>query len=100
MNLLVWNCRGFGNPRSIRDLCRLVKEKKPKLVFLMKTKLQACCMETIKCWMGFESVFGVDSVGQSGGLALLWSDEMEMEIINYSRRHVNAKVNFSQASKE
>ena len=71
MNLLLWNCRGLENPRSIRDLCRLVKEKKPKMVFLTETKLQACRMETIKCQMGFGSVFGVDSVGWSGGLALL-----------------------------
>jgi hypothetical protein len=49
-----------------------VKEKRPSLVFLMETKLQANCLETIKVRAGFESVFVVDCVGRSGGLALMW----------------------------
>ena len=39
MNLLSWNCRGLGNPRIVRDLHHMVKEKKPTLVFLMETKV-------------------------------------------------------------
>ena len=34
----------------------------------------------------------VDCVGKSGGLALLWGDEMEVEIQNYSRCHINATI--------
>ena len=34
----------------------------------------------------------VDSVGRSGGLALRWKDEMEVEILNFSRRYKHAKV--------
>jgi hypothetical protein len=37
-------------------------------------------------------MFVVDCVGKSGGLALLWSDETNVEVQNYSRRHINAKV--------
>ena len=36
---------------------------------------------------GIKNVFVVESVGRSGGLALLWSTN-----INYSRRHINARV--------
>jgi exonuclease III len=92
MSILCWNCRGLGNPRTVRDLCRLVKEKKPNLVFLIETKLRTDKLERIRIRIGFNSVFGVDSVGRSGGLALLWSDEISVEVQNYSRLHVNALV--------
>ena len=40
-------------------------------------------------------MFMVESVGRSGGLALLWSDEISLEIQNYSCRHTNAKITSS-----
>jgi hypothetical protein len=33
MSILCWNCRGLGNPVTVRDLHRMVKEKGPDLVF-------------------------------------------------------------------
>jgi hypothetical protein len=35
MSLLSWNCRGLGNPQTVRDLRQMVKEKRPKVVFIM-----------------------------------------------------------------
>jgi exonuclease III len=92
MSILSWNCRGLGNLPTVRDLCRLVKEKRPKLVFLMETKLRSYRVEGIKIRMGFRNVFVVDCVGKSGGLALMWSDDIQVDIQNYSRRHINAVV--------
>jgi exonuclease III len=92
MRILSWNCRGLGNPWTVRDLCRLVKEKKPAMVFIMETKLLARKLESIKIKVGFTNLFGVDNVGKSGGLALLWNNEVNVEIQNYSRRHINAVV--------
>jgi hypothetical protein len=92
MSLLSWNCQGLGNPRPVRDLHRLVEKKKPGLVFLMETKLRALRMETIKAKLGFGSIFTVDSVGRSGGLALLWNDEFDVHIKHYSHRHIHAEV--------
>ncbi|XP_059433934.1 uncharacterized protein LOC132167054 [Corylus avellana] len=92
MSILSWNCRGLGNLWIVRDICRLVKEKKPNLVFLMETKLMASRVERVKYKLGFSSVFVVDCVGRSGGLALFWNDNELVEIQNYSRRHINAKI--------
>jgi exonuclease III len=92
MSILSWNCWGLGNHRSVRDLCRLVKEKRPSLVFLMETKMLSKCLEKIRVKIGFRNVFGVDSVGRSGGLALFWNDSLSVEIQNFSRRHINAIV--------
>jgi hypothetical protein len=93
MTTLCWNCRGLGNPSTVGELYRKVKEKCPGVVFLMETKLHNKKMARIKQKMGFNNMLTVDCVGRSGGLALLWKDEMGIEIINYSRRHIHAKVN-------
>jgi hypothetical protein len=70
----------------------LVKEKKPKLVFVMETKLSARRMENIRIRIGYNNMFVVDSIGRSGGLALFWNKEVDVEIKNYSQRHINAEV--------
>jgi exonuclease III len=92
MSILSWNCRGLENFRTVWDLCRLVEEKRPKLIFLMETKLQSHRVEGIKLRVGFHNVFVVDSVGKSGGLALMWSDNIQVDIQNYSPRHINSMV--------
>ncbi|XP_059436514.1 uncharacterized protein LOC132169501 [Corylus avellana] len=63
------------------------------MVFLMETKLQAKSLEFIRIKAGFNNSFGVDSVGKSGGLALLWKNDVSIEIQNYSRWHINAVFN-------
>ncbi|XP_059446325.1 uncharacterized protein LOC132177864 [Corylus avellana] len=58
----------------------------------METKLTASRVERLKFQLGFGSVFVVDCVGKSGGLALFWKDDGVVEIQNYSRRHINATI--------
>jgi len=71
MSCLSWNCHGLGNPRAVRDLHQLVKEKKHSFVFRMETLSKQKKMEVIWCRLGFQGVFVVNPVGTSGGLALL-----------------------------
>lgn len=84
MNSLSWNCRGIGNLQTIQDLCLMIKEKGPKVVFLMKTKLLAKKMERIKRRVKYDECFVVELVGRSGGLAMMWEGELDLEITNYS----------------
>jgi hypothetical protein len=92
MICLSWNCRGLGNPQAVRDLHHLVKEKKPTLVFLMETKFFNKNCDFLRIKLGYDFMFVVDSVGRSGGLILLWKAVVNVEIQNYSRRHINAIV--------
>jgi exonuclease III len=92
MSVLSWNCRGLGNPEIVPDLHCMVKEKGPDLVFLMETKMQNKKCEFIRIKLGFDYMFGVDSVGRSGGLLLLWKNNFNVVIQNYSRMHINAEI--------
>ncbi|GLT72801.1 hypothetical protein SLA2020_447050 [Shorea laevis] len=92
MNILSWNCRGLGNPRTVRNLRLLVEDKQPTILFLMETKLRRTEMASLRVKLGFDSLFVVDSVRRSGGLAMLWKEEVNLEIQNYSLRHINAVI--------
>jgi len=78
MIVLSWNCRGLGNPQAVRSLCRMVKTKKPNLVFLTETKVSL-----------------VDCRGKTGGLILLWKSPCVVDIQNYSCNHINAVIKTS-----
>lgn len=95
MSLLSWNCRGLGHPRTVRELHSWVKDKKPDLVFLIETKLRNTRMQVIRRKLNFSGMLTVDPVGKSGGLALLWRDPAEVDIINFSARHICARVSLS-----
>jgi hypothetical protein len=89
MSLLSWNCRGLGNPRTVRDLCQLVEEKKPRFLFLMETRIQQNRMQVVRNKLGFAGMLVVDPIGTSGGLALIWKEATEVEIQNFSLRHIS-----------
>lgn len=62
------------------------------MVFLMETILRRNKMERIRSRLGFPNMLVVDCVGKSGGLALLWTEDVDVEVQNYSKRHINAKI--------
>jgi hypothetical protein len=70
MSLLSWNCRGLGNPPTVRDLGQMVQEKKPNFLFLIETISSKKCMERLCVKFAFQSLFVVEHVRRSGGLAL------------------------------
>jgi hypothetical protein len=48
--------------------------------------------------LGFDAAFAVDRIGRSGGLALLWRNNINCQIINYSQNFINAEVNTEGAT--
>ena len=38
MKIMSWNCWGLGNQRAVDVLSHLVREKAPKILFLMEIK--------------------------------------------------------------
>ena len=79
MNPISWNCRGLGNPWSVKAPHDLVRRWNPKIVFLMETKSRKNRVERIKNRIGFANGLIVPSVGRSGGILfsgqgkLIWS---------------------------
>ena len=70
MSCLSWNCRGLGNPQTEDELVAMVRNKDPKLVFFMETKVDKVVLERIGRMIQFSNLFVVPRHNTRGGLAL------------------------------
>lgn len=92
MSCLSWNFSGLGNPTTVQAFVDIVYSKQPNLIFLMETKLNTSRIQSVKHRIGFVGLFCVNSLGLSGGLSLLWNTEINVDVLSYSRNHIDAKV--------
>ena len=89
MSYISWNCRGLGNPRTIRALGDLLRDYKPIFLFLMETISYASRIEEIRVKFGFDHCFSVDRRGRSGGLAVLWKQAAHCQVDSFSSHHID-----------
>ncbi|KAG5553067.1 hypothetical protein RHGRI_011057 [Rhododendron griersonianum] len=80
MILLTWNCQGVGRTLTTQALGDIVRKNRPSIFFLMETKNNKVLQETIRRRLGFDFSNYVDLIGLSGGLALWWKNEVEIDI--------------------
>ncbi|KAK8328760.1 hypothetical protein V6Z11_A11G272000 [Gossypium hirsutum] len=90
MKILSWNCRGVGNPATVRELEQLPVPNVPDIIFLYETKIHSNGFQRIRSLCRMEGCLAVDSEGKSGGLALLWRDGINVSIQNYSKFHIDS----------
>ena len=92
MSLLSLNCRGLGNPQTVRELHALVKQEGPALVFLLETRLEVKNLDPLRIKLGFHGVVGVDRTGTGGGLALIWKEGWQVSVHSSSIAHIDAII--------
>ena len=64
--------------------------KQPKIIFLMEVKVGRNHVDGFRNRLQFEGSFVVDSVcGGGGGLVLLWKDMSCVNLISYSKNHID-----------
>ena len=74
MSLLSWNIR------TIRALQKVINKEDPAIVFLMETKSDLDWMMKVKDWCKFKNSLVVPCQGKSRGLAMLWKEEVKLDI--------------------
>lgn len=62
----------------------MVGEKRPKIEFIIEIMINLRNFVVMKRKLGFDGCFVVDSIGRKNGLTLLWRNEIEVEIHNFS----------------
>jgi exonuclease III len=92
MIISAFNCRGLGNGPAVNGLLDIQKKEDPDILFLSETKLDGKRMERFKWMLGMSNMFVKDCDGKSGGLALFWKKEVNIELRNFSRYHIDVEV--------
>ena len=92
MKILSWNVRGLGNDRTFIALKKFFQLYRPQLIFLCETKLKTVRMNNVGRKLKMENCFAVSSKGKSGGLAMLWTLETNVNITSFSSHHINAEI--------
>ena len=92
MSCLSLNCRGLGNPRTVRELRKIVKQEGSALLFVMETKIRGKRVENLKHVLGFSGCFAVSSDGLSGGIGLFWTNEVTVSLENFIASHIDVSV--------
>ena len=82
MNLIGWNCRRLGNPRMVREVCDIARQKALKILFLRETKCSSSIVDQLKSKTNFFGI-SVNAIGRSGGLALLWAKDIDISILSF-----------------
>lgn len=96
MRLLSWNCRGLGNPWTVRALNKLIKQKGPNLVFLMETRRKANELMRFRYKGGICNIVGVECEGEgrskAGGLACMWDNSIQLEVVLMFTNHIDMHI--------
>ena len=98
MNAIVWNCRGVGSSRTVRDLDALVRSHNPKLVFLSETMISESRVKSLRWRLGLKGCLAVDSHGKRGGIALFWDENILIDLLSMGDRYIDVSVRESPSS--
>ena len=93
MIILSWNFWGLRNQRLVKVLSYLVREKAPKILFLMETKRTVEEMRSIQAKLSYDAMLAVPCLGRERGLAMLWkAAEVDLKIETYTQDHIDALI--------
>ena len=93
MKCILWNCRGANKPQFRRSIRYLMKKFKTDILAVFETHAGGEAASRICQGLGFGNSFRVDACGQSGGLWLLWREELgELEVVKFSDQFIYAKI--------
>ena len=99
MKIICWNCRGLGNPQSVNSLGLMLRQQVPNLVFLIETRMYNGEVMALRSKWGMRNVIGVDcGENRSGGLALLWSENITVSLQSFSKGHIDVLVEEAEIS--
>ncbi|KAH0651476.1 hypothetical protein KY285_032168 [Solanum tuberosum] len=93
INIIVWNCRGCNGEDFRRNFRALIDWHKPPLVALVETKMQD--HQALLDNFPFNNMIQVSAVGNSGGLGMLWDDDvLEIDDVATTGQEIHAMVKY------
>jgi hypothetical protein len=76
MKILALNCRGLGSAAAVRALRANQEQNNPQVMFLSETHLDKIGAERLRMQTCMDGMIVAEIDGRSGGLVLLWKNEV------------------------
>ena len=92
MSLLVWNCCGLKNPRTVKELGDYIRAKDPTVVFLTETWADSARLDQVLRNFDFKNKWSIESGNRGGGLVLLWKEEIKITVEDSSKYCIDVLV--------
>lgn len=92
MSTISLNYRRLGNPIAVDGLRDLIRREASSLVFLSETKLSCMEFNRVKSRLVAYEGLAVDSMGPSGGLAMLWRKGLDVVLRTMYIHHIDVLV--------
>ena len=92
MRLLDWNYQRLGNRWTVHSLCKIVRDLAPIVCFLMETRLDGDGFNSLCGDLPFPNLLVVKQPNLGGGLALIWKEDVKIDLINFTLNHILVKV--------
>lgn len=84
---IFWNCRGIGSLSIINALQSLVRAHSPEILFISETKSNKKEIRRLQ-----DRSICVEANGRAGGLALFWSDEVDVKVTGKCDHFIDCMV--------
>ncbi|XP_062014558.1 uncharacterized protein LOC133731122 [Rosa rugosa] len=93
MEILSWNCRGICSDTTTRALKDLISQNRPQIIFLCETKIRRLTdFIALRSALGFAHSKEVLSDGQSGGLGMFWTEDVQVQVGTFSPHHIDIMI--------
>jgi exonuclease III len=92
MSCLSWNCSGLGHAATVKELREFAKQFAPTVLCVLETQAHKARVGGLKHSLDYDNTFVVSSSGRNGGLGIFWNNNTRVEILLYSRYHIDSII--------
>ncbi|XP_031101868.1 uncharacterized protein LOC116005772 [Ipomoea triloba] len=96
MKAITWNCQGAASSNFLRAAKWLKSKHHPDILYLVETKMFGHNADFVCTKFGFDKWARVEALGFSGGIWILWTDVLTIEVLNSHPQFVH--LNITEAS--
>ncbi|XP_061372953.1 uncharacterized protein LOC133315365 [Gastrolobium bilobum] len=99
MKCLVWNCRGAAKKPFKVTLCNYIRKHKIGLVAILEPRISGVLAQKKIKQIGFNQAVIEDAEGFSGGIWILWKDEIcSVQLIEKKNQFIHVSCNLNSGS--
>ena len=88
----MWNYRGLGNPRTVRELGDYIQAKDPTVMFFAETWADDARLDQVLRNFDFRIKWSIESENRGGGLVLLFKEEIRITVEDSSKYCIDVLV--------